>query len=438
MNTSTKHFLIYGFFLLCILPAFGQEKTLDLTIVNADTGEPVSYATVSFPSQQYGFSANASGQFMLPVHFSDMDKRIAVSSIGFQRFETTIGQLVNDQVQKIQLQPVATVLQEVLVKAQKENAADIVVSAEKNLKKLLGKNPYYLYGIYREQVKKNGKYVGYTDAYGVFHISGYQPTYNRKNELFAYDLAQWKNIRRSNYQIEPLCRDRDVRLMGINKLAKCKAEYLYNGPLINNGDFRFTIDSLTVYDNTDVLVLAFIPISSDYNYYGRVYVKADDYAVLRMEVVQADASQLLYDDCETKISTVFTLSFIKIDDKYYPDRIHLNAHYELNGNRIEESIEIRGSEFRENNVARLNQAQRVVIYNEMLNPRIAFEPNFWETYQVSLPKQAKEDLGKEVPLQDQFLYNNGKRIIPLPEGFGSYEELSRDQDVFRMFMGGDF
>ena len=432
--------LVSGFALVSSFYAVSQENTLNVTVVNAENGEPVSYATISFPSQQYGFSANANGKFILPVHHTDMSKRIAVTSIGYERFETTIGQLFNDKVKTIELQPVVTILQEILVKAEKETPTEIITQTAKNLNNFLRKDPYFLYGFYKEELKKNGRYAGYTEAYGVFHISGYQPSYNRKNEVFAYDLAQWKNVRRSEYHLPPLCSEREKRLLAIEQLTKAKAEYLYNGPLThkNQDRFRYTIDSLTVYDDSDVFVIGFSPLDSESHYYGRLYIKADDYALLKMEIRHPDITSVLYEDCDQKVSANFHLSFAKVDDKYYPNRIQLTSRYQTAAGKIEELVEIRGGEFRDNKVVQLNREQRIIVYNEMLNPSIFFDPSFWTNNEVGIPSQAKEDLGREIPLKDQFFANHGQRIIPLPEGFTSYEDLSRDTEVFRLFLEGDF
>ncbi|ELR68755.1 hypothetical protein C900_05851 [Fulvivirga imtechensis AK7] len=434
------YLLVFGFILAVSFNAECQENRLNITVVNAESGEPVSYATISFPSQQYGFSANANGQFRLPLHHTDMDKKIAITSIGYERYETTIGQLVKDKVKTIELQPVVTMLQEILVKAEKETPTEIVAQAAKNLNNFLRKDPYYLYGLYREALKKNGRYAGYTEAYGVFHISGYQPSYNRKNKVFAYDLAQWKNVRRSEYRLPPICSTREKRLLSIDRLAKAKAEYLYNGPLTNkNRDhFRYTIDSLTIYDNADVFVIGFTPLNSENQYYGRLYIKADDYALLKMTIRQPNITGILYDDCDLKVSGNFSVSFTKVGDKYYPDRMALTSLYQAGSGKIEESAEIIGGEFRDNKVVQLNQEQRIIVYNEMLNPNIFFDPDFWIDHGTGIPPQAQEDLGRETPLLDQFFANHGKRIIPLPEGFTSYEDMSRDREVFRLFLEGDF
>lgn len=427
--------------LLVAAPLAAQNNEITKTVINSETNEAVAYATISFPEQQYGFSTNASGQFRLMVSPAMRERKIVISSIGFEPFSTTLGALENSKTDSIPLSPKVTILEEILVKAKAETPQEIIRSTEKNLKTFLRQDPYYLFAFYTETIKKNNAYAGYTEAYGVFHIAGYQPAYNRKNRLFSYDLAQWKNIRRSKYNIRSECSDTVPRLLEIDKLVKSKSEYLYNGPFSKLRDeFRFTIDSVTNYHNEDVFVISFTPSQSgNISYHGSAYVKADDYALLKLEIWEQHAERLFYSDCPVQnVSAHFSLNYVKVGEKYYLNNVRLSTQYLMDAVPIEEIIEVAGGEFRDSEVTKFNDDQRTVIYNEMTNPDIIYNANFWEQQSRPISSEIKEGLEEDAPLLRQFFSSSGKRIIPLPEEYDSYQEMFKDREVFQMFMNAEF
>ena len=106
-----------------------------------------------------------------------------------------------------QLRFKTTLLQEIVIRQEPLSAQQIVKNAFKNLKKHLRTTPYLVGNRYREYVKVDGKYKGYTEAVCMLYMGGYNRKYNSfKNKSYTYDLAQWKHIRRSNCEYRRLGR----------------------------------------------------------------------------------------------------------------------------------------------------------------------------------------------------------------------------------------
>ena len=425
----------YLLLLILALPvaSFGQY-TLTVTVKDAVDKKPVPYATVFFPAQDYAFSANGNGKFVLKVNEVEMDRLVVISSIGYREYRSTLGAMVEEGVTEVWLSPRITMLEEVLVRGEKETAAELAEGASKMLKQYFNEDPYYLYAFYRETMKHGQRFVGFMEAYGVLHIAGYQASYNRKNRLFSYDLAQWKNIRRSTYKIKTTC-DSAGQVLDIDKLLKVKSEYLYNGPLSKKlKEFAFSVDSLTSYQGHDVFVVGFTPRTGGQNYRGRIYIKADDYAMLGISVSHDDLGSLLGLDCHEMNKSEFEVTFIRVGEKYYLNNMSLTMRGIQDKQTLEKKLQLRGGEFRANKVQRLNYDQRMVIYHEMLNPVITYDPTFWEQNGDDLEEDLIKDLGEDEPLAQQFFKMNGQRIIPLPGSFENYEELYKNEDIFRLFM----
>ncbi len=422
--------------LIFLIPNLAQSQNLyEAVIIDREDKTPISYATIIYPEQQYGFSANANGYFRIRFSQAENLKQINISSIGYEQFEGVLGEMYDENIDTIFLQPKITFLKEILVKAETVAPREMIENTSYNLKTFLGKEPYYTHVFYTEIIKKNEKYAGYTEAQGMMHVSGYQPAYNRKNELFAYDLAQWKHMRRVQY-LAPSCLNKK-RALSIGKLSKAKARYLYNGPLTKNNfdDYQYTIDSLTTFNNTDVFIIGFRSLEGDTR--GQIFIKTDDYALMALKVNEENASDTFEDNCKIPQGSAFTTTFTQIGEQYFFNTMELEIAYSSDNILMEEQLKLRSGEFDNNRTQDLNYDQRLVVYNEMINPSVPYDATYWQDKE-QVPGDLIADLGRNVPIEDQFKYNSYKRPIPLPDNFTNYEELYKNQDMFLLFVNDEF
>lgn len=418
--------------------SFGQEYRLNISILNAENREPVPYATIMFVEQQSGFSSNTEGRFNLRVNRVEFQRELNISSIGYEDYTVTLGSLVENEVSEILLQPKVTVLAELMVRAEAETPLNIIQKTTKSLPDFLGDDPYYLHMFYKESLLKGGRHIGFTEGYGIMHVTDYVRAQKTKNELFKLDLVQWKNIRRSHYGLKDDCDTLKSRTLGINKLMKAKMEYLHRGPLTKDfiDVYRYNMDSLTTYKGQEVFVIGFQPKnwSDDSQYQGQIYVKADDYALLAISVKQKNSKDIIFKKCDISASmSEFKLSFIQVGEQYFLKELFLKNTY----GEIEEEIKVRGGEFQVNRVASLNYDQRVILYNEMINPAIAYDQNFWKDHGDNISAKIIADLANDATLFDQFSQNIGKRLEPLPSKFKDYKTLYSERDLFKLYFNGD-
>lgn len=422
--------------LIFLLPNFALSQNLyEAVIIDGEDRTAISYATIIYPEQQYGFSANANGYFRIRFAQVERNKKINISSIGYEQFEGVLGEMYDQKLDTILLQPKITFLKEILVKAETVAPRQMIENTSDNLKTFLGKEPYYTHVFYTETVKKNEKYAGFAEAQGMMHVSGYQPAYNRKNELFAYDLAQWKHLRRVQY-LTPSCLNKK-RALSIGKLSKAKARYLYDGPLTKNNfdDYEYTIDSLTTFNKTDVFIIGFRSLERDIR--GKIFVKTDDYALIALQVNEENASDTFDDDCQLPQASNFLTTFTQIGKQYFFNAMELSITYESENITIQEKLKLRSGEFDNNRTQDLNYDQRLVVYNEMINPSVPYDATYWQDKE-QVPGDLIADMASNVSIEDQFKYNSYKRPIPLPDNFTNYEELIRNQDVFLLFVNDEF
>ncbi len=370
-----------------------------------------------------------------------------VSCVGYDKYVILVGDLELSQMNIFQLKSKTTFLEEVIIRGQSLNAEQIILSASKNLKKHLRTAPYLVGNRYREYIKVDGQYKGFTEAMGVLYVGGYNRKYNSfKNKSYTYDIAQWKHIRRSNYEVE-LGSDQPDYLF-TDKLIKTKDFFTYDGPIQKSQiqKLDYYIDSLTTYNDQLVYIVQFKPreeFKDELRYEGNALIKADDYAVLSIDI-RDYSSDLIMGVNKRKGATnnvnFFQLRYAEFEGKYYVSYMKQFNSYQLNVDgkpvKTEEVLEMIGGKFFQNEPLDLNYAQRTIMFSEMQNPLVVYQPEFWKVAKLSEVPQIealRRDLGKRESLEKQFVLSSGKRVVPMPEGFKNYQEWYTDRQTFDVF-----
>ena len=413
---------------------YGQQiHEISGYILDSETGAPVPFASVGVPAQGVGISTNVNGYFMLMIKEVDNGHVLEISSIGYAKKSIPFSEISWGQEQRFRLDPKVTVLEEVVVRGRPRTLEDVMLSASKKRKVFLRTSPYLTYGFYREVLRVNEEYQGLTEAQGIFYINGYNSKYkNNRNQVMTYDLAQWKHMRRSDYP--------EAGYLRIGKLLKAKDYYLHDGPLQkrNLQKFQYTVVDTSQYEDDAVLVVDFEPrdeFSQEFNYQGRMKIKEDDQALLSMEVEQLGKEPFLPErDAIKDQASSFTISFWLFEGEYYLNRSTFTQTYTTKEGPHEFSLEIIGGPFTQQKPEFLNTAQRAVLYSDMLNPMVNYDPDFWDSY-----KFAESDVFQKVEeqvedLQQQFQDNDELRLMPLPEGMNNYEQMVNEQNILDFFM----
>ena len=414
-------------------------------IINLETQAPIPFASVGIPGRQIGTSADLKGFFELELGPLVSQDSLFVSCVGYERYSIPVSELRQGNLNIFQLKFKTTLLQEVVIKQEALTAEQIVMRAFKNLKKHLRTSPYLVGTNYREYVKVDGKYRGFTEAAGVLYMGGYNRQYNSfKNKSYTYDLAQWKNIRRSNYEVD-FGNERPDYLF-TDKLIKTKDYYTYSGPIQKSqiSKLDYYIDSLTTYDDQLVYIVEFKPKEqSGINYEGSALIKADDFAVLSIEIHDHSGEPIMGVNKRKGITnnfSFFQIRYAQFEGKYYVSYMKQFNSYRVDVDgravKIEEVLEMIGEKFYQKDPKELNFGQRTILFSEMENPMVVYDPEFWKLSRLSDVPQIealRQDLDEPESLEKQFTINSGKRIVDMPDGFNNYQELYLNQESFDIF-----
>ena len=320
-----------------------QSWELQGSIVDAENGEPVPFASVGVPQQQIGISSNYNGFFNLRLKSNNPDHNLEISSIGYDRMIISLSQIDFTKPLEIKMVPRATILSEVIIRGKAQTLDDLIMDVSKGRKNFLRSKPYLMNALYRETLTEHDRYLGFTEAQGVFYINGYNSKYkNNQTQVMTYDLAQWKHIRRSDYP-EP-------QYIRIGKLLKAKDYYLHDGPLARRSikNFNYKVTDTSQYHGDPVFVVSFTPknLQGTYNYQGYFVLNQEDNALLELSISQPDKSPFLKAaPGEQEVSSTFFISFFKFDEKYYLGRCRFTQLMAKAGDRQVHEMEIQGGMF---------------------------------------------------------------------------------------------
>ena len=102
------------------LSVFGQSDLLKGKLVDAQTIEPLAFATIAVKGRAVGVISNYDGTFSVPEKFKIYGDTLEISSMGFENRQILISTLSVDEVRTIYLQPALFELDEAVIKGKKK------------------------------------------------------------------------------------------------------------------------------------------------------------------------------------------------------------------------------------------------------------------------------------------------------------------------------
>lgn len=247
--------------------------TVEATLTDKLTGEPVVFATISVQSSSIGTVSNLNGHFKMQLPDSLENRSIRISHLGYQSVEIPLSMLAGQNITYSLNQKVVP-LQEVVIR---------VVDPLKTVKDMIAKralnyahDPVMLTIFYREGVEF-GKNINLTEAVLQIYKTGY------RNPVSSEQVKLLKMRKVSNHGV------RDTLMAKVKSsiysfqqldIVKNLPDFL-DPDYIQLYDFRHT--DITSIDGRRVLVICFRqkPEIYDALYEGELYIDAESYALIR-------------------------------------------------------------------------------------------------------------------------------------------------------------
>ncbi len=148
--------------------------TLSITgsIVDLRSNNPIPFAAVGFKNSNEGTISNHDGKFILTYDSTFLNDTLLISHLGYAMLTIPVKQLETIHTYKLQQQSIS--LQEVIIRS--TDPRSLVRQALNKRFDNYDMNPFIHRAFYRETIKRNDRYMVYTEALFDIFKSAYRPT----------------------------------------------------------------------------------------------------------------------------------------------------------------------------------------------------------------------------------------------------------------------
>ncbi|RKN79928.1 carboxypeptidase-like regulatory domain-containing protein [Ulvibacterium marinum] len=196
---------IYCLILFCYSTIlFSQEKEfIQGKLQDAQTGEPVVFATIRIKDNAIGVISNQDGGFRIPKKFKELGDVLVVSSMGYQKKEIPIESLSHNDVNIIRLSYGVLELAEAVVTAKKKRQLSprrIVRRALEAIPVNFSQNSFSTVGYYRDyQLNEENEYINLNEAIIEVFDAGFDELDHKTSRIRIYDYKKNTDFRRNHF-----------------------------------------------------------------------------------------------------------------------------------------------------------------------------------------------------------------------------------------------
>jgi len=391
---------------LLFFGASGQKLTLSARVLDNETQEPLTYASVGIKGKPIGTISNLNGEFDFHFPSEYRNELLIISMIGYENFEAPIWSLLDNNTKVIQMNKSTTVLPEIVV-TDSLTGGEILQIALSRVEQNFPMQPFMMDGFYRDVKKVGGTYISLLEAAVKIFDENYSEPRNKSKlrervklvevrKSLGYDNKFTTYFGQHNL-LEDLLLHNNIRYRQI------QADDEFLGNVVREKDSFYNDQEIYVVSNTK-------------DFFLQMYINKADYSILHMEFEISGDNQ---ERRKNLVSKFF--SFKKsIDFKRYDGKMYLNY---INMNSKERWFDVTSGQFKFEtelvqhlliNHVLPNPLSRIGTTEKMRNYGLQYQDypynkKFWEEYNViketPIDRKVLDDLEKIAPLEQQFENN---------------------------------
>ncbi len=277
-------------------------------IYNFEDKLPISYVNIALKGTSLGTVTNEVGSFVFALpssktsYFKDS---LIVSAIGYKTYSIKVGDILNDTLINIYLQPYTYLLKEVVVNGRANFATYIVEQMIKNIDNNYASKPYVMRGFYREASLQDTSYTRLIEAFVSIYDKGIKTNLedmrikveelrksddNRDMDWFA-SIKEWlyeknglystlaKNRLKKQYSSAHTINE-TVEMPDTTQNQALVRRFLSNKFL---SYMSFSLRGISYLDGDSIYHIDYEPIKSviqTYKVAGTLYINASDFALI--------------------------------------------------------------------------------------------------------------------------------------------------------------
>lgn len=399
--------LFLALFLLSTLTV-AQDITISGRVTDAETKEPLPFASVWIKSKTIGTITNAQGDFDFHIPAEFRNETLVISMLGYNDFESGVNFLNTDEPLNVRLESSLVMLNELVVR-DSLTGGDILQHAFSRIEDNYPMEPFLMEGFYRDIKKVGGTYISLLEA----AVDIYDESYKRpRNQHKLREGVRLREVRKSiGYEnkftsffdqdnlLEDLLLHNTIRYRQIEE-----REEMYS---------IMKRDRDSYYNGNEIFV-----ISYSGEYFLKIFVDKSDYSIIHLEF-ERDGSDNIPGRKKNMASRFTgikkTLDFKRIDGKMYLNYISVTSKvdwYDPKTNEVKFNTEL-FQQLLINHVIP-NTDEAISSVEKMSNYGLQYQhgsynKKFWKKYNVikdtPLDQKIVQDLEKEGPLDKQFEKN---------------------------------
>jgi hypothetical protein len=377
-------------------------------ILDEESGDPLSYASLAIQNTSFGTIANEYGEFRLTLSRELLNDTLVFSYVGYAKQIRLLSGLKPGVAIKILLQQEPTLLSEVSIESIRLDAHQIMEKAVAAIRENYPSSAFVMEGFFRELIREDEKYVELTESV----IRVFDKNFQRRLNHGITEEVCITQGRRSVSYADPIVR-RVRKQNSIMDLLDNNPVHFTRG-LLNTKYFDYKIDSVLQTGKKLIFIISTIPGGH------QIYVSDSSYAILKtiekitpMDTVKRpefnlDDSLLVRRMAYFKAITEFQAYHGKMFLKYSNEtdayeiiyrstrklKFLVESHKEFVVTNI---IESRAEPFPKN--------ERFNFRDDLISK--PYNHSFWNenlSVQLSpLSRRARKDLEQKMPLLDQFV-----------------------------------
>ncbi|MBX2967856.1 MAG: carboxypeptidase-like regulatory domain-containing protein [Cyclobacteriaceae bacterium] len=402
---SMKFYLAIAAFTLLAWQTHAQKITISGKVVDKETREPLTFATVGINGKSIGTITNLQGEFDFHIPQEYRNEILLISMLGYQSYESPVWSISGNGQVIFELSKSTTILNEVIVR-DSLSGGDILRIALNRIEQNFPMSPFMLEGFYRDVKKVANTNISLLEAAVKIYDEDYREP---RNKFKLRERVRLLEVRKSiGYEskfttyfdqdnlLEDLLLHNNIRYRQIEA-----REEMYNAMLREPDSY---------YNGHEIYV-----ISHTQDYLLKIFVNKQDYSIIHLEFEIGSSNELV--GRKKNLVSRFaglkkTIDFRPVNGKMYLSFMSITSKvtwHDIKTNELKFETELFQqllvNEIKANTHERIGATERMRNYGLQYQDQ-PYNKEFWDNYNVikdtPLDKKVLEDLEKAGPLQKQF------------------------------------
>lgn len=396
--------------LLFTTMAFAQNTTtINGKIEDANSGYPLSYASVALMNSTISNVANTDGEFSLKIPHNNLKDTLLISFLGYRNQRVPVAEFIGKRRKRVKLEPTAMDIRSITVRT--DDAEQLFKSAfsPRSIRANYPVKDAGMSGFYRETIKKGSKYISLSEA--VVDILK-QSYINTAGDNIAIYKGRGNTNRNAKDTLFLQLQGGPVTSL---QLDIVKNPFIGVDMLIATDVYEFKPGPIMFMDDLNIYTIDFnqVPEVKDILFKGRIYVESQTLAVVRidfeMNVEKRPDSWRAFvrkkpEGVEMGVDWAkYQINYRQHGEKWYMDyaRVDLRFNAKYKGkwlkNKYDITTELAITDINNPDALKIPAAERFRMKDILQKEVTDFQDdNFWEGYNVIEPDEKIENIIRRI------------------------------------------